>query len=77
MGKDILSDTEPLVIFSNRSFITNDGKYNSNIRKFISNGNKNIDYSEYVKKVQEQIYLKYRYSRLILENNYYDYLNIK
>jgi len=77
MGKDILSDTEPLVIFSNRSFITNEGKYNSNIRKFISNGNKNIDYSEYVKKVQEQIYLKYRYSRLILENNYYDYLNIK
>jgi phosphoglycerol transferase MdoB-like AlkP superfamily enzyme len=30
MGKDILSDFEPLIIFSNRSFITTEGKYNSN-----------------------------------------------
>lgn len=77
MGKDILSDTEPLVIFSNRSFITNKGKYNSNIRRFYSKNKDNSDYSEYVQSIQKEIYLKYRYSRLILENNYYKYLNIK
>lgn len=72
MGKDILSDFEPLIIFSNRSFITTEGKYNSNTRNFISNNQK--DYSEYLKSIQEEIYQKYRYSRLMLENNYYSYI---
>ena len=72
MGRDIFSDSEPLVIFSDRSFITNRGKYNSFSGTFSKN-NVNNDFlvDEYTKKIKEEIYLKYRYSRFILENDYY------
>lgn len=71
MGRDILSDCEPLIIFSDRSFIEADGRYDSNIRKYISD--KEVT-QEHIKKVQQDIYHKYRYSRLILENDYYNSL---
>ena len=72
MGRDILSDSEPLVIFSDRSFITNKGKYNSYSRIFTKyDNNDKFSAEEYTQKIKEEIYLKYRYSRLILENDYY------
>ena len=37
MGRDILSDSNAIVIFSDRSFITNKGKYNAITEKFIPN----------------------------------------
>lgn len=70
IGKDILSDVEPLVIFSNRSFITQNEKYDSLKRKLYRNGEKVTD-SDYVSKITQKIYYKYRYSRLILETDYY------
>ncbi len=42
MGRDIFSDSEPLVIFNNKSFITDKGKYNSLTKEFISNEEENI-----------------------------------
>lgn len=74
MGKDILSDYEPLIIFSNRSFITNVGIYNSSTRTFTPHEKTTKDYSEYVQTIQQQIYLKYRYSRIMLKNDYYSYI---
>ena len=72
MGRDILSDSEPIVIFSDRSFITNKGKYNSYSRIFTKyDNNDKFSAEEYTQKIKEEIYLKYRYSRLILENDYY------
>ena len=35
MGTDLLSDSDGLVIFSNRSFITSKGKYNALTKKFV------------------------------------------
>ncbi len=70
MGRDILSDADPLVIFSDRSFITDKGKYNAITGEFIPNGNAEIE-EGYVEKMNDIIYKKYQMSRLILENDYY------
>lgn len=70
MGKDILSDASPLVIFSDRSFITDKGKYNAITQEFIPNEGIEIE-EGYVQKINNIIYKKYQMSRLILENNYY------
>jgi len=69
MGKDILSDSEPLVIFSDRSFITDKGRYNAIKGEFIPN--KEEVEEDYVEKINAEIYQKYLMSRLILENDYY------
>ncbi len=70
MGKDIFSDSEPLVIFSDRSYITNKGRYNSITEIFEG---EDVD-EAYINNVKQEIYYKYRYSRLILENDFYRYL---
>lgn len=73
MGRDLLSDSDPLVIFSNRSFITDKGKYNSVNKKFypVYGLDEDFNQEEYIKKINSIIYNKYKYSRLILETNYY------
>ena len=70
IGKDILSEVEPLVIFSDRSFITDKGRYNAITGQFTAN--KGVEIEEgYVEKINKIIYKKYQISRLILENDYY------
>ena len=70
IGRDILSNASPLVIFSDRSFITDKGKYNAITQEFIPNENTEIE-EGYVQKINNIIYKKYQMSRLILENDYY------
>ncbi len=70
IGRDILSNASPLVIFSDRSFITDKGRYNAITQEFIPNENTEIE-EEYVQKINNIIYKKYQMSRLILENDYY------
>ncbi len=70
MGRDLLSDAESIVIFSDRSFITNKGKYNSITGEFFANDGVEID-ENYIKQINEIIYKKFEMSRLILENDYY------
>lgn len=70
MGTDILSDSMPLVIYSNRSFITDKCRYNSITKKIIPNGDTTCT-DEEVKVINNIIYNKFKYSKLILENDYY------
>ncbi len=70
IGKDILSDSEPLVIFADRSFITDKGKYNAITEEFIPNAGVKIE-EGYIEKINNIIYKKFQMSRLILENDYY------
>ena len=70
IGKDILSDVDPLVIFSDRSFITDKGRYNAITGEFTPNQGAGIE-EGYVEEVSKIIYQKYQMSRLILENDYY------
>ena len=73
MGNDILSDAEGLIIFSNRSFITSKGRYNSITKNFIPV--EGVDIPEnYVDDISKIIYNKYQMSKMILENDYYRHL---
>lgn len=70
MGRDIFSHKEPLVVFSNRSWITEKAMYNSETKEAISiNGFKADD--EYKKHISDEVRNKFKYSALILEKDYY------
>lgn len=70
MGSDILSDTSPLVIFSNSSWITDMAKYNSLTNTATHAVGKNIDV-DYVNETNKIVTGKLRYSAKILEKDYY------
>lgn len=69
MGRDILSNNDGMVVFGNRNIVTKNYRY-SNMKDSIYGdiSNKDIDI------LKSEVYMKYRISRLILENNYYNYL---
>lgn len=70
IGKDILSDSEPLVIFADRSFITDKGRYNAVTGEFIPNNGEQIE-EGYIDEINSDIYRRFQMSRLILEKDYY------
>lgn len=75
MGRDIFSDNEHIVILSDRSWITDKGRYNSVTKEFKSNGE---DVSqEYIDEINIKVNQKFSMSSLILDNNYYKKLGIK
>ncbi len=70
MGRDIFSDSEPLVIFHNRSFITDKGRYNAVTEEFTPNPGAVIE-ENYVENILEKIERKFYYSEQILDKDYY------
>ena len=72
MGSDIFSDTEHIVILSDRSFITSKVKYNSITGEF---SNPNVS-KEYIDNINKIINEKFKMSSLILEKDYYKELGI-
>lgn len=70
IGSDIMSNSMPLVIYSNRSFITDNCRYNSLTKEIIPNGNTTCSKEE-VNTINNIIYNKFKFSKLILENDYY------
>lgn len=72
MGSDIFSNTEHIVILSDRSFITSKGKYNSITGEF---SNPNVS-KEYIDNINKIINEKFKMSSLILEKDHYKELGI-
>ncbi len=70
MGRDVFSNSEPLIIFNNRSFITDEGRYNSVTGKFIPNEGIEVE-ENYVETTLEKIERKFYYSEKVLDNDYY------
>ena len=70
MGRDILSNSPPLVIFSNRSWITDRAMYNSTTGKATFLDGAESD-KEYVKLINRTVADKFKYSQRILETDYY------
>ncbi len=70
MGQDILSDQEPLVIFSNYSFINRQGRYNSVTDQFTRWDGKPPDLEEVAGMVAE-VQNRVAYSAAILDSDYY------
>ena len=70
MGKDIFSDDISTIVFQTGSFIYNGNKYNANYEKVTSGLLSKTE----VEEIRDSIFKEYRYSRLILENDYYSKL---
>jgi len=62
MGTDVFSDASPLIIFYNRSWITDEEKYNSTVE------HKNSDYENMINMIVAD---KIKYSMKILNTDYY------
>ena len=73
-GTDILSTTEGLVIFQNRSWITNKAIYNSSTNKYTSL-DESVD-QDYVNRINNIVSSKITFSKNMLLNNYYKYIEI-
>ncbi|WP_316570271.1 LTA synthase family protein [Neobacillus sp. YIM B06451] len=70
MGRDIFSNSEPLVMFVDKSFITDRGKYNSVTREFTPAGNTSVD-EKYIQSVSSIIQAKFHFSAKILDTDFY------
>ncbi len=70
MGTDILSSASPLVIFSNRSWITDRAMYNSIKNKVTFTDGTEKD-KDYVNSINKIVANKFKYSTKILETDYY------
>lgn len=76
IGRDIFSDNEHIVILSDRSWITDKGRYNSVTKKFTNNTDEVID-EDYINIINTIVNQKYSMSSLVLSNNYYKKLGIE
>lgn len=70
MGTDIFSTSEDLVIFNNKSWITNKGRYDYIKKKFESFTDEEVS-EEYIKEINEKVNLKFQTSKLLISKNYY------
>ena len=70
MGKDILSDDDGLAYFTDRSWVTNKGKYYASTGQFVVNDGKEVsdDYVAFINKIVQN---RINMSKLIMENDYY------
>lgn len=68
VGKDIFSDSDPLVIFSDRSWITEKGKYNNETEEF--QPAKKVD-NEYIENTKKIVFNKFEVSARVLDLDYY------
>lgn len=71
MGKDILSSASPLVVFSDRSFITEGGMYNATKRTFTDFNGKTIENEEYLSECKREVNNMFIASSGILDTDYY------
>lgn len=73
MGRDILSTSEPLVIFSNRSFITDKAMYNSKTKEVINLTENQLE-EDYINNINKMISRKFIFSAEILDRDYYSHV---
>ena len=70
MGRDYFSDEEPLVIFANGDWITNDGYYQINSSKYTSFTNTELSEDE-IKNLNTEVQNRFNISRMIYKENYF------
>jgi hypothetical protein len=73
MGRDMFSNSSPLVIFANRSFITDKVMYNSKTKEVINLTNEELE-AEYIKDINKIISAKFAFSAQILDRDYYKHV---
>lgn len=73
MGRDIFSEADPLVIFSDRSWITEDAMYNARTGNVISKTGDPIN-EEYIQRISNEVSNRFTVSTRILDYDYWDIL---
>ena len=73
VGKDILSNSEGIAIFSNRSWVTNKGTYFANENKFVSADDTEVD-NEYIRKINTKVANSFTISDSIMKYDIYNYI---
>ena len=71
-GRDIFSDRAPLVVFSNRSFITDVASYNKKTGEVLLRTGEPVS-EEYVSAMKSYVKMLHKHSAGILNYNYYEY----
>jgi len=71
VGKDIFSNHEGLAFFANHSWVTDSGTYYANTNKFVS---KKEVKDNYVTNMNNLVNNRTNMSKMIVKNNYYNYL---
>lgn len=75
MGRDILSDSEGLVVFSNHSFLTEYGRYNARTDTFTPYDGVTVS-DTYAIGIMEQVNDMFQYSVDVLDYDYYSTLGL-
>ena len=70
MGRDIFSSEKDLVIFNNKSWITDKGRYFYSKKKFESFTGEEVS-QEYIDKINNIVKLKFQMSKLLISKDYY------
>jgi len=75
MGRDALSDSPALVMLSDRSFITDLGRYDAKRSAFTPNEGEEVP-EDYAQKILEEVNQIFSNSKLVLEQDYYGKLGL-
>lgn len=70
VGRDVFSDTPPLVIWNDYSWKTDKGTFNAATDEFKPNKGKKVD-ENYVESINNTVTNKIRFSDQILKTDYY------
>ena len=70
MGRDIFSDAEPLVMFRNRSWITDQATYNASTNTITSLTDTPVS-DEYVRRISNEVSNRFTVSTRILDYDYW------
>lgn len=73
-GRDIFSDQEGLVVFANKSFITDTVSYNKKTGEVVQRTDVPVS-EEYIQKMKSYVDLLYKHAAGILNENYYAYFS--
>lgn len=73
IGRDVFSDTEPLVLWNNQSWVTKLGKYDAKKGVFYPEENTVVD-EAYVEQIKEKVKNKLTFSGKVLDYDYYGVL---
>ena len=75
IGKDILSDSEGIAIFSDHSWVTDYGTYNYRTGTFTLKEGKELEnQEEYINNMNAYVNNAFSVSKMIIDTNYYTYI---
>lgn len=73
VGRDVFSETAPLVLWTNHSWVTDKGKYDSDTGTFYPNPGVTVE-ETYVEQIKTEVANKLSFSGKILDHDYYEVL---